>query len=128
MRILFTGGGGATYEAVYRLWRERYDMHFVDANPDAFSPELPRERCHIGPPGNDAAFASGTAALCKKLKVDLLVPAVDEELLHAKVAAKLPPGLSVILPDLGYEHSGIVAATSAEIAAEAHTALPGCAA
>ena len=128
MRILFTVGGGATYEAVYRLWRERYDMHFVDADPDAFSPDLPRDLCHLGPLGNGTGFALATAALCKKLKVDLLVPAVDEELLHAKVAAKLPPGLSVILPDLGYEHSGIVAATSAEIAAEAHTAMPGCAA
>jgi len=77
---------------------------------------------------NDAAFASATADPCKKLKVDLLVPAVDEELLHVKVVARLAPGLSVMLPDLGYEHSGIVAATSAEIAAEAHTAMPGCAA
>ena len=102
MRILFTGGGGATYEAVYRLWRERYDLHFVDANADAFSPELPRERCHIGPLGSDLAFASATAALCKKLKVDLLVPAVDEELPHATAVARLAPGLAVMLPDMGY--------------------------
>ena len=41
-RILFTGGGGAVYEALYRLWQSRYDMHFVDANPAAFSPAMPR--------------------------------------------------------------------------------------
>lgn len=102
MRILFTGGGGSAYEAVYRLWRGRYDMHFVDAHPDAFSPELPRERCHVGPLGNDATFASATAMLCKKLEIDLLVPAVDEELPHAMVVAKLAPGLAVMLPDTEY--------------------------
>ncbi len=87
MRILFTGGG-AVNEAAYRLWREQYDTHFMDANLDAFFSGLPRDRCLVGPLGNDAVFASA-AALCRKLKADLLVPAVDEELPHVKDVATL---------------------------------------
>lgn len=98
MRILFTGGGGAVYEALYPLWKTRYDMHFVDANPEAFSPELPRERCHVGPLGNDPGYPAATAALCEKLGADLLVPAVDEELPFASLVANLAPSLLIMLP------------------------------
>lgn len=101
-RLLFTGGGGAVYEALCRLWQSRYDMHFVDANPDAFSPDLPRERCHVGPLGSDPGFAAATAALCKKLNVDLLVPAVDEELRHAARVGEIAPGLAIMLPGTDY--------------------------
>ena len=102
MRILFTGGGGAVYEALYRLWQSRYDMHFVDANADAFSPDLPRERCHTGPLGSDPGFAAATAALCKKLNIDLLVPAVDEELPYAARIGEIAPGLAIMSPRTDY--------------------------
>jgi len=101
-RILFTGGGGAVYEALYGLWNNRYDMHFVDASPDVFSPVLPRERCHVGPFGNDPGFAAATAALCRQLNVDLLVPAVDEELPHAAAVGRLLPELAIMLPSTEY--------------------------
>jgi carbamoyl-phosphate synthase large subunit len=101
-RILFTGGGGAVYEALYPLWKSRYDMHFVDANVDAFSPALPRERCHVGPLGNDHRFAAATAELCATLGIDLLVPAVDEELPHSESIAKLAQSLAIMTPAPDY--------------------------
>lgn len=79
-RILFTGGGGAGNEAIYRLWKDKYDLHFADADPDAIDPAIPAQRRHAIPLATASDFVPGLSELCDKLDVDVLVPGVDEEL------------------------------------------------
>jgi carbamoyl-phosphate synthase large subunit len=79
-KLLFTGGGGAGNEALNRLWAGRYDMHFADADRAAISPTISRDHAHAIPFASDEGFASGLAAVCRNLSIDVLIPSVDEEL------------------------------------------------
>ncbi len=85
-RLLFSGGGGAATEALDRLLRDRYVVHFTDADSLAKPPTIDKERWHVIPPArvvhglNNPAFVPTLAALCDELGVDVLVPGVDEEL------------------------------------------------
>ncbi len=97
-KILFTGGGGAGNEALFRLLKDRYEMHFADADLQAIDPAIPASQRHAVPFANDPVFADQLCGLIKRYKIDLLVPGVDEELLtvaklaaDGKVAALLPP-------------------------------------
>ncbi len=97
-KILFTGGGGAGNEALYRLLSDRYEMHFADADVEAIDPVIPQERRHAIPFANAPAFSIELCHLMQRLKIDLLIPGVDEELLavaalveEGRVAALLPP-------------------------------------
>ncbi len=117
-KILFTGGGGAGSEALFRLLGDRYETHFADADRQAIDPSISEERRHEIPFANDPAFAdrlceffhstSGreageqrqqrSEAKWQTLEIDLLVPGVDEELPlvaglveESRVSALLPP-------------------------------------
>lgn len=78
--VLLTGGGGAGNEAVYRLLHGRYDLHFADADAAHISPAVPPDRRHQITMANDPAFPTSIRDLCARLGIDLVVPAVDEEL------------------------------------------------
>lgn len=98
--LLFTGGGGAGSEGIARLWGDRYDLHFADADLDSIPPGIANR--HLIPFANDSAFVPEVAALCRRLGVDVLVPGVDEELATlSERAAELAP-TRVMLPDAGF--------------------------
>ncbi|MCE2510434.1 MAG: ATP-grasp domain-containing protein [Alphaproteobacteria bacterium] len=96
--LLFTGGGGAGNEAIFRLLGERYDLHFADADPAAIDPAIPAERRHAIPLAAAPSFGETLVALCQRLGVDLLVPGVDEELPHLAAREDVP----VLLPEPAY--------------------------
>lgn len=98
MRLLFTGGGGAGNEAIARLWGKRYELHFADTDTDAISSSIARERRHALRWANDPAFAEQTAALCRTLGIDLIIPGVDEELPRIPEILSLCPHLRALLP------------------------------
>lgn len=101
-RVLFTGGGGAGNEALWRLLGDRYDVHFGDADASAIDPSIPIERRHALPWASDRGFLDGMAKLCRELRVDVLIPGVDEELaVLARAAHTLAP-TQVMLPEAGY--------------------------
>lgn len=96
-RVLFTGGGGAGSEAFSRLLRERYEVHFADADIEAKPYPVSQKRWHQIPFASDPAFVKRLQRLCCDLEVSLLVPGVDEELLpiaHARESM----GCEVLLP------------------------------
>jgi carbamoyl-phosphate synthase large subunit len=72
VRLLFTGGGGAASEALYRLLSPAHEVCLADATADG---------CYTIPKATALGFADALAELCRHLKVDLLIPGVDEELL-----------------------------------------------
>lgn len=102
MRILFTGGGGAAAEAIYRLLGERYELHFADGDRDAVARIIPGERRHAIQMARNPGFLDDLAALTERLMIDLIVPGVDEELaLLARGAEALAPA-RVMLPSADF--------------------------
>ena len=102
MRVLLTGGGGAGNEALWRLLGDRYELHFADADADAFDPSIDRDRCHAVPTAADARFIDAMRSLCRSIEVDLLVPGVDEELMAlARAEAEIAP-TRLLLPHAEY--------------------------
>lgn len=79
--LLFTAGGSPGQEGLYRYLKKKYNLFFADANIDNISPVIPvKQRIQI-PLGNTEAFIPALRTICKKYKIDLLIPGVDEELI-----------------------------------------------
>lgn len=81
IKVLFTGGGGAGSEALFRLLGDKYEVHFGDADVVAIDPMIPEDRRHELPWASDPMFVDKMSDLCRRLNIDLLIPGVDEELL-----------------------------------------------
>ncbi len=102
MKILFTGGGGAGTEALWRLYEHRYEVHFADADIDAIDPIVLPARRHKIPWASDSDFFDAIQNICKQNNIDVLVPGVDEELsILAREADKLLP-TKLMLPNFDF--------------------------
>jgi len=98
MRLLFTGGGGAGSESIYRLLSDRYDIHFADADINAIDQQIPVSHRHKIPMADSPDFSLIVEELCVQLSIDLLIPTVDEELLKLKELDVV----DVMLPQTNY--------------------------
>ena len=98
-RILFTGGGGAGNEAIWRALSGRYELFFADAAPEAISPEIPAERRLKIPLANAVDFTDKLLKLARKHLIDLIVPGVDEELEILAIKKGAPHWPMILLPD-----------------------------
>ncbi|MGR3278176.1 ATP-grasp domain-containing protein [Acaryochloris marina NIES-2412] len=78
--ILFTGGGGAGTEAIWKIWQDKYSLYFADASVQAITPVIPHNRRVSIPLASDLSFCMTLFKVCQELDIDLLVPGVDEEL------------------------------------------------
>jgi len=99
IRLLFTGGGGAGNEAIYRLLTDRYECHFADADPSTIDDAIPIDKRHAIPLAQDTEFAKMVTSLCCELGVDLLVPGVDEELPNMASISRAVPTIKILAPD-----------------------------
>lgn len=99
IRLLFTGGGGAGNEAIYRLLADRYECHFADADLSAIDDAIPPNNRHVIPLAQDAKFAETVTSLCSALGVDLLIPGVDEELPIMTTISQAMPAMKILAPD-----------------------------
>lgn len=95
--MLFTGGGGAGTEALARLLGKRYEVFFADADPSAKPYQIPHDHWLQIPLATDPEFAGVITELCRRLQIDLFIPAVDEELLPTARLLR-PLGFDVLLP------------------------------
>jgi carbamoyl-phosphate synthase large subunit len=95
--LLFTGGGGAGTQAMLRLLRGSYDVHFADADPNARPYPVSLSSWHVIPMASDPDFIGQLRRVCGDLAVDVLVPGVDEELLPISRARDTMP-CDVLLP------------------------------
>ena len=101
-RILFTGGGGAGNEALWRLLGQRYTVYFGDADLAAINPSIPVNRRYQLPWSSDPNFVRKMADLCRYLNIDLLIPGVDEELLLLARSSDMLAPTSLMLPSAAY--------------------------
>lgn len=105
IKVLFTGGGGAGNEALYRLLKGKYILHFGDADISAIDPGIPYEYKHQLPWASDPDYVKKMHDLCVELGINLLIPGVDEELpLLAKAAESFAP-TRLLLPHAAYIES-----------------------
>jgi carbamoyl-phosphate synthase large subunit len=100
--LLMTGGGGAGTEWLFDHWSKRYEVHVADADVDAISPKVPQNRRHSIPYAHEPGFVDAVAALCNETGMDILIPAVDEELFALSDIAKRSAGLRIFAPDAGF--------------------------
>jgi carbamoyl-phosphate synthase large subunit len=97
-KLFFTGGGGAGNEAIYRLLSEKYEVHFGDADIESISCSIPKQRRHQILHASSSEFSKQLIAVCKELKIDLLIPGVDEELPFLSSNIEVP----IMLPEQDY--------------------------
>lgn len=79
-KVMFTGGGGAAAEAIFRLWVDRYDLFFADADPACIDASIPHASRVAIPFARDPVFVPRMMEIVRSLGIDVLVPGVDEEL------------------------------------------------
>lgn len=79
--IMITGGGGAGNEAIFRILSDKYELYFVDSDISNIDPRIPSTQKIQIPLASDKDFVEVLKKLCFDLRVDLLIPSVDEELL-----------------------------------------------
>jgi len=102
LRLLFTGGGGAGNEAIYRLLRDKYDLHFADADLESIDSGIPAGRRHEIPIAKAKNFLEALFQLGRKLSIDVIVPGVDEELSALCDVAARDLNCPVLMPDEDY--------------------------
>ena len=79
-KILFTGGGGAATEALWRLLSTKYELYFADASIETIDNTIPADRKVSIPFATAGNFVSQLKKICDERKIDLVVPGVDDEL------------------------------------------------
>jgi len=102
LKIFITGGGGAGCEALYKLLNEKYQIHFGDADPLSIDPSIPKNRRHKLPWASDSNYLKYIIDLCHSLKIDLLIPSVDEELNLLALNRDLLLPTRLLLPNAEY--------------------------
>ena len=99
IKLLFTGGGGVGNESIYQQWNSIYDLHFCDVSLSAFNYVLPREKCHVIPYATAPNYLEELSRLCTQLNIDILIPGVDEELVHMQKISENIRNIVVLCPD-----------------------------
>lgn len=102
MRVMFTGGGGAGNEAIWRLLGHRYTLFFADANIEAICPNIPEDRRILIPMANAEYFEESIQAACKDKMIDIIVPGVDEELMKLAGMKNKDGWPMMMLPDADF--------------------------
>lgn len=100
--MLITGAGGAGAELIWKLLSDKYSLFFADADLARISRDIPTERCVKIPFAGDDRFLQVMVDICQRLDIDLLVSAVDEELLILAESAHLFGGTRMFMPEAGF--------------------------
>ena len=101
LTCLFTGGGGAGNEAIYKNLKYRYDLNFLDSNITRIHPNIPKSRKHQIPKANSKYFIHEIVKISKELGCDIIIPGVDEELLLLREYYKFKPEM-LLLPSTNF--------------------------
>lgn len=100
MKVLLTGGGGASTTAVLKSLRDLgYEVLSADASPYAAGYSL-ANRGFVIPFATDPAFEPKFRKILEEERPDFVIPLVDEEIavVHRIVARHFAPAMRVIAP------------------------------
>jgi carbamoyl-phosphate synthase large subunit len=79
LKILITGGGGAATEALYNIWEKKYILYFCDCNPLKKPKFISKKKWVEVPVAYSKNYLVKLNRIVSILKIDLLIPTVDEE-------------------------------------------------
>ena len=79
LRILITGGGGSATEAIYKIWKKKYELFFCDCNILKKPKIISKKRWIKIPIASSKDYLLKLNKILSSLKIDLLIPSVDEE-------------------------------------------------
>ena len=113
-KLLFTGGGGAGNEAIWRLLINKYEIHFADADISKINPTINIHNKHAIPLASEQIFLTELIKLCNDLEIDYLIPGVDEELITIAQSSKLFLPTELILPSLSFIKTNLNKLSTAE--------------
>jgi len=127
IKVLFTGGGGSGTEALVKLLKNKYELHFADSQQElgVIHPDVESHHQHKIPWANQENFTNKLVDLIKELDIDFFVPGVDEELPYLFEIQKLLPDLKVLAPDPKYIHTMMDKLTMAEAMSSKGLPSPG---
>ncbi|KDE41154.1 ATP-grasp enzyme-like protein [Nitrincola lacisaponensis] len=80
-RLLFTGGGGAGNEAIWKFLKNKYDMYFADCDISNIDPDIPEDRKIEIPKACASDFIDRLIDISNAYGIDFVIPSVDEELI-----------------------------------------------
>lgn len=101
LNLLVTGGGGVGSESIYKQLNRKYNFYFADCAIENISDDIPKEKKILIPNAKQLGFKRKLIEICKKYKIDLVIPTVDEELmLWKKISMELP--INILLPDSNF--------------------------
>lgn len=80
MKILLTGAGGPSTEAILKLWGTKHDVFFADANIRSISALISENKKFSIPNALSTNFLNSIIDVSLKNKIDILISQVDEEL------------------------------------------------
>lgn len=104
MRILLTGAGGAAAISVWKSLSKKHELYMGDIDPCAAGLYLvPPSRRSILLRGDDPQFTQSMFELCKKYKIEILIPTVDNELAPLAAVASKFLEIGVKLPICSFE-------------------------
>ena len=78
--ILITGAGGAGCIEIWNLLKHKYNLYFCDQDISLIDNLIPFNKKIQIPSAEKKNFTTAIIALMNRLKIDLLVPSVDEEI------------------------------------------------
>ena len=102
MKLLITGGGGPAAEALWDLWRNKFDLYFADQDINRIHPKVPRDKCLEIPNANSAEFLSAFERMVDLVGFECIVSQVDEELLKIKDLELTHRDFTVISPSADF--------------------------
>lgn len=79
-RILITGAGGAGSIEIWNLLRNKYKLYFCDQDISLIHTSIPNNRKFQVPSAKNSLYIKSINSIIIKLKINLLVPTVDEEI------------------------------------------------
>lgn len=79
-RILITGAGGAGSVEIWNLLNKKYKLYFCDQDISLIHSSIPDKRKFQVPSAKNSLFIKSIYSIIRKLKINLLVPTVDEEI------------------------------------------------
>jgi len=100
--VLFTGGGGVGNEILWHDLKNRYNVFFADVNKDLIHPSIPNNRKYKIPYPKSEFFLFKLKNICIKNNIDLIIPSVDEELLHLSQNLDFFSPIKILIPDVKY--------------------------
>ncbi len=79
-RILITGAGGAGSIEIWNLLKKKYKLYFCDQDISLIHNSIPDNKKFQVTSAKNSLYVKSINSIIKKLKIDLLVPTVDEEI------------------------------------------------